>query len=296
MIGEIVAIRKVDCDDEFVYNLEVQASEDRNKNYYADGVLVSNCHRLSQQANDALLKAIEEPPALTRFVLCTTDVAKMRPAIVSRCQKHDFTRIFWMQIAEYLSMVAKEENIKIETGAINLCAKRARGSMRSALGYLEKLYSFAGTAFTGNPCITTADAEQMFGTVSEVKFYDLFEELINDKGTIDTTKGFRIINEMFMNGADYTSIADGIVEHLDMLMIGMTSSKASDLVHLSEDGKTRLIAQLKKCREQDKLLAILRSMEELSKSSQWVVFNPNPESALRKWFLESAIAFRATQS
>lgn len=251
--------------------------------------IIDESHRMSQQANDALLKLLEEPPNRTRFILCTTDVAKMRPAIVSRCQKHDYTKIFWMQIADYLATVAKDENIQIDQGAINLCAKRARGSMRNALQYMDKLFTFAG----GSSVISVDNAEKMFGNVSEVKFYDLFDSLFDDKGPVDTTKGFRIINEMFMGGADYTAIVDGIVEYLDMLMVGMTCSKASEFVHLTEDGKARLIVQLKKCREQNKLVAVLRSMEKLSESSQWMFYNPNPETALRKWFLESVVAFRS---
>ena len=287
MNGTIVAIRKVECKDEFVYNLEVEADNDKDKNYFADGVLVSNCHRMSATASDALLKLLEEPPAKTRFVLCTTDVGKMRPAIVSRCQKHEFTKIFWMQMAECLTNVAKEEGISIETGAINICARAAKGSMRSALNYLQKLATRPATEH-----ITVAMAEEEFGSLPEAKIFDLIDELLKHEGSMDATQAFRIINELLVGGTEFNTIADCIISHLDNMVVGLTSQKAAEFVYLTDEGKVRLIKQLKYCKEHEKLKAVLGSMDKMSASRQWSGFNANPESALRKWFIESLHLFR----
>lgn len=256
--------------------------------------IIDEAHASSPQANDALLKLLEEPPARTRFILCTTDVSKMRPAIVSRCQKHDFTKIFWMQMAEAITRVAKEEHIDIEVGAVSMCAKMAQGSMRNALNYFEKLHTHANGELDASKrrCITVADAEQMFGAVSEMKFYDLFDQLLQADGKLDASVAFRIMNEMFMQGTEYTSIANGIAQHLGTLLVGLTSTKAADFIYLTEDAKTRLKKQLKTCQEQGKLKAVIRSMDKLSSSAQWNHYNANPESALRKWFIESLLEFK----
>ena len=70
--------------------------------------IIDECHRVSDSGLDALLKILEEPPKNTRFILCTTEIQKVRPAIISRCQRHDFVKIFWMQISEYLLEVSKQ--------------------------------------------------------------------------------------------------------------------------------------------------------------------------------------------
>ena len=77
MTGKVISVEMVECDDEFVYNLEVDDVEHR-KNYYADGVLVSNCHSLSGTGEEALLKLIEQPPPRVIFILATTEFHNTR--------------------------------------------------------------------------------------------------------------------------------------------------------------------------------------------------------------------------
>lgn len=250
--------------------------------------IIDECHRMSPSAADALLKLLEEPPAKVRFVLCTTDVGKMKPAIISRCQRHDFTQIFWMQMAESLTNVAKDEGISIDPGAINVCAKAAKGSMRSALNYLEKLKTSAAEA--GH--ITQVLAEKEFGYIPEAMVFKLIDELLQEEGSTDATQAFRLINKMLVNGLEFEPICDAIIQHLDMMVVGMTSGRAAEFTQLTEDGKAHLIRQLKYCRDHDKLRCILSSMEKISASRQWVAYNANPESALRKWFIESILLFR----
>lgn len=250
--------------------------------------IIDECHSMSGGSNEALLKLLEEPPAHTRFVLCTTDVQKVRPTIVSRCQRHDFIKIFWMQIAETLQQICKEEGIDAEVGALNLCARLARGSMRNGLNNLEKLISFVG-----NGSISTSDAEKSFGAVDEMLYSDLMDEVVGVNSTKpDSAKAFLIINKMLREGAEYQTISNGLAEYLQTLMIGLTSSKAGDLVHLSQEGKNRLKQQMKQCAAESKLNAIMKSIECLTASNVAVGYGIEPEVALQKWFVESIFEFR----
>ena len=171
-LGEIISVKPIQCDDEFVYNLEVESQDASNKNYFADGVLVSNCHRMSAAAEEALLKLLEEPPAKVRFILCTTELQQMRGTIHSRCQVHEFKTIYWREISRHLENIAKLEKINIEPEAIHLCSKLADGSMRNGLQNLEKLVGFAG-----DKSLTLELAQEAFGTVSDMVFYDLIDEM-----------------------------------------------------------------------------------------------------------------------
>lgn len=290
MTGEVVSIKKVDCNDEFVYNLEVESPDEMNKNYFADDVLVSNCHRLSDASSDSLLKLIEEPPSHIRFILCTTDAQKMRPAIQSRCQRHDFHKIYWSEISDKLEQVTKGEKVECEKAALNLCARMADGSMRDGLQHLEKLMSFVD-----NETITAEHAQKMFGAVSELFYYDLLDEIIgtkNDKKA-DATEGYRIINKILAEGADFTMVCDDIARHLRNLMIALTSSKAYEFISVSQAGKQRMLQELKLLQEKKKLDAILDCLTLLSKTTEYVQLNLSPDTVLEKWFLQSMFIFRS---
>lgn len=250
-------------------------------------IILDEVQGMSMAANDALLKTLEEPPSRTRFILCTTDISKVRPAIVSRCQRHDFIKIYWMQIAEHLAMVAKQEKLEIDTGAVNICAKLAKGSMRNGLNNLEKLISYADGP------ITSKFAEQVFYTCDEKEFFDLFDELLKvGDGTTDATNAYGIINKMLRQGVEYSNIANGIIEHLDNVLIGLTCSKAGDFVYLSEDGKNRMREQLKKCKSEDRLKAVMQSIYRMKKSNESVQYGIPAETALRTWFIHSIFDFK----
>ena len=117
-----------DIRDEVLYT----PSELKNRVYIIDEV-----HMLSSSAFNALLKTLEEPPENVIFILATTETQKIPATILSRCQKFDFRRIPTATIADRLSYIANEENIKIDSDAAFLIAKLAEGGMRDAISMLE---------------------------------------------------------------------------------------------------------------------------------------------------------------
>ncbi len=251
--------------------------------------IIDECQRMSDTANDALLKILEEPPPHVRFILCTTDVQLVRPAVQSRCQRHDFGKIYWSSMSEALKSIAKSERVEISGAAITLCSKLANGSMRNALQNLDKLISFAGKGKE----IKSADAQNMFGQADEVLYYDLFDQIIGIKdGKPDASEGFRVLNKMLITGAAFMSVYAGLAEHLNNLVIGLTSSSAGEFLHLSDEGKNRIKAQLKKCLDGKKLAAVLASIKNLHDAKKSVELNISPEMALQVWVVESIFAFR----
>lgn len=284
ILGEIVSIEPIECDDEFVYNLEVEASDSINKNYFADEVLVSNCHRCSSQAEEALLKLLEEPPSHVRFVLCTTEAQMMRGTILSRCQVHEFKKIYWRQMEQNLENISKSENIQIDTEALNLCAKLADGSMRDALQNLEKLVDFAG-----GDKITAALAQEAFGTASDILFYRLIEQ-ISKEGTPDATSGYKIINELLTTGMGTSQIFDGISEVLRNILIGVSATACGDLISVSEEAKNRLKGQLKCFKP--KMRALISILQGLVEARTAVGYGQGLDIAVQMWFLDSILVFQ----
>jgi len=289
MTGEIVSIKKIDCKDNFVYNLEVDSPEEMNKNYFADNLLVSNCHRLSTAAADSLLKLLEEPPENVRFILCTTDAHKLRPALLSRCQKHDFLKIYWLQISEQLELIMKQENIDCDKSALNLCARLAKGSMRNGIQNLQKALDNR----EGEDSLTIETVQKAFGTPDETLYAALLDEIIGTKdGKPDASEGYRIIHKILTSGAEFDMVYENIADHLRNLIILGTCSAYKEFIYVSDENKKKLISQIKKISEGKKLAAITESLDILDEIKRSVEINLPPEHALLKWLVKSIFIFR----
>ncbi len=138
--------------------------------------ILDEAHMLSQQAWNAFLKTLEEPPPRTIFVLATTEAQKVLPTVVDRCHRFDFGRPTVEQVAQVVARVAATEQISLEPGAAALIARHATGSFRDALGTLEQLVTYAGD----EPIISAdvlavlgvADAEQLFEALDAVIAHD----------------------------------------------------------------------------------------------------------------------------
>jgi DNA polymerase III subunit gamma/tau len=134
--------------------------------------ILDEAHMLSQQAWNAFLKTLEEPPPRTIFVLATTEAQKVLPTVVDRCHRFDFGRPSAEQVVAVLERVAAREGIEIDAGATALLARHATGSFRDALGTLEQLVTFAGERRIEPADVLAvlgvADAEQLFAALDAI--------------------------------------------------------------------------------------------------------------------------------
>jgi len=134
--------------------------------------ILDEAHMLSQQAWNAFLKTLEEPPPRTIFVLATTEPQKVLATVVDRCHRFDFARPSAEQVATVLARVAEKERIEFDGGVLALIARHAMGSFRDALGTLEQLVTYAGGRRIEPADVLAvlgvADAEQLFGAVDAI--------------------------------------------------------------------------------------------------------------------------------
>ncbi|MCC6414532.1 MAG: DNA polymerase III subunit gamma/tau, partial [Opitutaceae bacterium] len=133
-------------------------SQGRYKVYIIDEV-----HMLSNQAFNALLKTLEEPPEHVKFVFATTDVQKVLPTILSRCQRFDLKPIPPELIIGRLERIAAEEKIKATPEALACIARMADGGMRDAQSIFDQMISFCGSE------ITESDVLDVYGLVAAEK-------------------------------------------------------------------------------------------------------------------------------
>lgn len=125
--------------------------------------IIDECHMLTKEAFNALLKTIEEPPPNVIFILATTEEHKVPPTIISRCQRLMFKLINHDELAVYLREVATKEEINIDDSAIDLVARRSGGGLRDALGLLDQ----ASLLATSEKQVQLDDLLVLLGSVKE---------------------------------------------------------------------------------------------------------------------------------
>ena len=128
--------RGIDQIRELKERIEFSPTEGRYKVYIIDEV-----HMLTTEAFNALLKTLEEPPAHVIFILATTDVHKLPPTILSRCQRYDFRLGTDDEIRDLIKGICKEEKITIQDEALDVVVQNAKGSYRDALSLMDVVYS-----------------------------------------------------------------------------------------------------------------------------------------------------------
>jgi DNA polymerase-3 subunit gamma/tau len=122
-------------------------------------LIIDEAHMLSKAAFNALLKTLEEPPPRVVFILATTEIQRLLPTILSRCQVFEFHRVSLKSIAGHLRHIAQAEGITVSDRTLDLVARAGEGSLRDALSVLERVLAFCGTT------VADDDALQVLGAV-----------------------------------------------------------------------------------------------------------------------------------
>ncbi|HBX22907.1 MAG TPA: DNA polymerase III subunit gamma/tau [Desulfotomaculum sp.] len=174
--------------------------------------IVDEVHMLTNEAFNALLKTLEEPPGHVVFVLATTEPHKVPLTILSRCQRFDFRPIAEDVIARRLGQVAEKGNFAIEEGAIRAITRAAGGSMRDALSVLDQalLLSNSGT-------VSADTVYGILGTVREEALYGLVEALARQNAAGALT----LVDKIASGGQDLHLLAGALAERLRGLLIAM---------------------------------------------------------------------------
>ena len=162
--------------------------------------IIDEVHMLSNQAFNALLKTLEEPPDHAKFIFCTTEIRKIPITVLSRCQKYDLKRVSTSEIINHLKMICKNEKVEIDTESLNLLARSSEGSVRDSLSLLDQAISISKSD------IKDEDVKSMLGLSDKSKLWDLFDSLmegdplkvINNFETLinDGSDPFLIIEEL----------------------------------------------------------------------------------------------------
>ena len=186
--------------------------------------IIDEVHMLSKSAWNALLKTIEEPPAHAKFIFATTEVNKVLPTVISRCQRFDLRRIQTGAIAARLRMIAEAENVKISKEAIDVIAQAADGGMRDAQSLLDQLISFFGGDESG---ITENQALELFGLTAPREM----ETLLNSITHNDRAAVIRDIHDFADQGKNLETLFEEIISWLrGILLCGILGDNAASVL------------------------------------------------------------------
>jgi DNA polymerase-3 subunit gamma/tau len=198
-------------------------NEARRKVYIIDEV-----HMLSNNASNALLKTLEEPPPHAIFILATTETHKILPTILSRCQRFDFHRISQADVIKKLAHISKNEGIQIEDEALKLIARAATGSMRDAENLLQQTMTYYGQQ------VNLVQVQALLGLTGDQRSRELVNHIINK----DAARGIATLNDVNNDGLDLRQFNRDVVEYLRLLLLVKTG--AGEAIELTAEDAQEL--------------------------------------------------------
>lgn len=194
--------------------------------------IIDEVHMLSQQAFNAFLKTLEEPPAYAIFILATTEKHKILPTILSRCQIFDFNRIKVDDMAKHLESIATKEAIAYEYDALHIIAQKADGGLRDALSMFDQISSFSERKITYDSVIQNLN----------ILDYDYYFKLTDAVFSSNTPETLLIFNEILRRGFDGSHFIAGFAVHLrNVLMV--KEPRTVGLLEVSEGIQSKYLSQ-----------------------------------------------------
>ncbi len=181
--------------------------------------IIDEVHMLSPGAFNALLKIIEEPPPHVKFILATTEIHKVLPTILSRCQRYDFRRILPEDIRDRLLYVAERENITLAPEAAELIAKIADGGMRDALSLLDRCIAYSEN-------VTLEIASNAAGIAGREEIFDILTAAADN----DPVKAIGVADRLYAMSKDMQRLCAELTAQLRNVMIAKAVPENSNLL------------------------------------------------------------------
>ena len=185
--------------------------------------IIDEVHMLSIGAFNALLKTLEEPPAHVIFILATTEVHKLPPTILSRCQRFDFKRIPPEDMAVRLKEVAEKENLCLSDDGAMLIARIADGAMRDALSLLDRCSSYEGV-------IDSAAVASSAGLAGREYIFELCDCILEK----DSAKALEVIDKLYNDSCDMERLITELTSHFRNLMVSKAVKNFEDMIICSQ--------------------------------------------------------------
>ena len=224
-------------------------NECRYKVYVVDEV-----HMLTNEAFNALLKTLEEPPPHAIFVLATTAPHKIPDTVLSRCQRFDFRRVALPYLLRKLQLICAQEDVRIAPAALEAIARHAAGSFRDAESLLDQLISFGTEEITGE------DVRRVLGSAPEEMVAGIVGSVVDG----DASAGLRLINEALDGGVEPRQLTHEVLEYLRAMLL--LKNGGGDLLNVTAE----MLQQMADQAERLALPRLLRTVKLFNQAANQV--------------------------
>jgi len=181
--------------------------------------LIDEVHMLTNEAFNALLKTLEEPPDYAKFIFATTAPEKIPPTIVSRCQRYDFKSLNDEEISMMVKRVVENEGYTIEPDAMKKLIEAGAGSMRDILGYLDQIIVLSNTSN-----ITQDLVSEVLGIASGESVWELLKIIVSG----DVKQAILYLHRIVSQGKDITNLLTAMARKIQLVIWNQYGIVSSD--------------------------------------------------------------------
>ncbi len=262
--------RKIDDARAIIENLGYRPARDRFKIY-----IIDEAHQLTDQAFNALLKTLEEPPAHVKFILATTEPQKMPETILSRLQRYDFRRIPFAAIRNRLRELARREGIEVEDSALTLLAREAGGSMRDGERMLETAIASLGEK------IRESELAPILGVASRSRIFEIAGAILRK----EPAAALRAARELSQGGANLESLGRDLLETLRNVAVAKLPGDSQNLLADLPDHE---LAELQRLAEQASMRDLMRLFRLMADAQEQLARSACPDLILEMAMIRMA--------
>ncbi len=192
--------------------------------------IIDEVHMLSTAAFNALLKIMEEPPPYVKFILATTDLHKVPPTVLSRCQRFDFRRIAPSDIVDRIKTVAdKEGTFTVDDEAARLIARLSDGGMRDALSLLDQCIAFSSE-------ITPETVSSAAGIAGRDYLFDIIDAVSEN----DISRVISVTDRLYGMSKDMQRLCEELISQFRNMMLIKTIPGQNEILACMPDEIDRL--------------------------------------------------------
>lgn len=221
--------------------------------------IIDEVHMLTQEAFNALLKTLEEPPKNVIFILATTEPHKLPATILSRCQRFNFKRIEINEIVARMRYICDRQGIQVEENTLLLIAKNSDGAMRDALSILEQCLSLGVDG-----SIHYEQVKELLGLSQDMIIYQLAEKVIK----MDVESAVKIVENAYENGTEMSQLMNQLIICFRDILIHQISKDLKKQYDVSLDHEEWL-KELSNDVHKDRLTYIIETLTEMDNKMKY---------------------------
>lgn len=241
-----------------IENVRISPVSGKYKIYIIDEV-----HQITNEAFNALLKTLEEPPPHVVFILATTEAERVLPTIRSRCQQYTFKSLNINDLEKILQYILLKEDIPYEDEAIFLIAKQARGSVRDCETILEKMIAYT----IDKKHITSEDVTAVIGGNNFSFVKEFFDVMMRG----DKKNYFSFVKKLFENAIEPKTFINNIIEYMRTILMIKSSIEDIKILEITEHERDELkvFSDYYKDDEIERILEYILLVEERLRNSAY---------------------------